>query len=574
MGNSSSTPVRDQDAIEEDDEDDILTEAAFARRAEDIRSRFPIESPVDEAIPCEYTAFISPDSPPLLTTLPPELIEELVSYLDNRSIKNLRLTCRLFCTIKLRINRVFLSANPLNIRVVHSIADHDVYRQEIIELIYDDARLCHSRADHSNNQHPDTVRPIPLEILYDRPMTDMEWFQTERDANLEELQSRERHDESGHPTDLRIYRQANAELPLAESWSYYHDLLHQQDDVIAHGADVQAFRYALQRFPALRTVTVTPAAHGWLFTPLYETPMIRAFPYGFNYPLPRGWPTERCYDTGEEPAPWEDSKARWRGYCLVVKVLAQERQHHRVSELRIDSHNLRNGLNCRIFEQPSEEYLDFVSCLQHPNLKKLHLSLMVEFSWTAFRRNLLRNALAKSSQLEYFSLETGMDIFSYAPMYYSHHEIPPALQTFLPVDRWTRLQYFRLWNIPVDSADLILTLLQLPALQLLELGFLFLQSGTQRELLEEMRDSLLWHERNTRPKVKFAVPIDHYIQGRAIWIDEEVENFLYHGGENPLEINDEVCYDMGVMRDAFDPEFERPYIHPKKRLELLRALKL
>lgn len=60
MGNSSSTPVRDQDAIEEDDEDDILTEAAFARRAEDIRSRFPIESPVDEAIPCEYTAFISP----------------------------------------------------------------------------------------------------------------------------------------------------------------------------------------------------------------------------------------------------------------------------------------------------------------------------------------------------------------------------------------------------------------------------------------------------------------------------------------------------------------------------------
>jgi hypothetical protein len=34
--------------------------------------------------------------------------------------------------------------------------------------------------------------------------------------------------------------------------------------------------------PALKRVTITPSAHGHLFTPLYPTPIIRAFPKGFN----------------------------------------------------------------------------------------------------------------------------------------------------------------------------------------------------------------------------------------------------------------------------------------------------
>lgn len=590
MGSGSSKSVHHQNTQDTSD-DNILSEAALVKRAEYIRRRrFPVESPVDEAIPFEYTAFISPgafsiplnqqerlqnndncavDSPPLLPTLPPELIENLVSLLDNHSIKSLRLTCRHFSAIELRISRVFLSANPLNIHVLRSIADHDVYRQGIIELIYDDARLYHSRTDQGDNALPRDVSSMD----FDRRITNLEWFQGERDLNLDELENRESADEPNRPKDLGLYRQVHAELSLEESWTYYQELLRQQDDVIARGADAEAFRYALQQFPALQRVTVTPAAHGWLFTPLYKTPMIRAFPYGFNYPIPRSWPITRLTETSEELAPWEDSKARWRGYCLLTQVLAQERQHHRVSELRIDSHLLQSGLSCRLFEQPSQEYLDFITCLQHPDLKKLHLSLYVEFHWTAFRRNLLRNALAKNPQLEHFSLETGMDHSSYEPNYDPSQEWPPVLQTILPVDCWTRLQYFRLWNFPVDPADLISTLSQLPALQSLELGFLFLQSGTQHELIENMRDSLRWHERFTRPKVRFAVPIPNdYVQGRAIWIDDEVENFLYHGGENPFEnvADDQVCYDMGVMKDAYDPEYERPCIHPAKHFELLQ----
>lgn len=50
-------------------------------------------------------------------------------------------------------------------------------------------------------------------------------------------------------------------------WYYYYTIM-----------DSNVFRYGLQRFPSLKRITITPAAHGWLYTPLYQTPMIRAFP--------------------------------------------------------------------------------------------------------------------------------------------------------------------------------------------------------------------------------------------------------------------------------------------------------
>ncbi len=51
------------------------------------------------------------------------------SLLPNRDIKSLRLVYRgLHSAIPLRLTRVFLSANPLNIEVFRAVADHDVFR--------------------------------------------------------------------------------------------------------------------------------------------------------------------------------------------------------------------------------------------------------------------------------------------------------------------------------------------------------------------------------------------------------------------------------------------------------------
>ncbi|KAI1761053.1 hypothetical protein GGR53DRAFT_47407 [Hypoxylon sp. FL1150] len=49
-------------------------------------------------------------------------------------------------------------------------------------------------------------------------------------------------------------------------------------------------RHGLQHFQSLRRIAITAVTHGFKYSPLYKTPMHRAFPNGFNYHIPRGWP--------------------------------------------------------------------------------------------------------------------------------------------------------------------------------------------------------------------------------------------------------------------------------------------
>lgn len=98
-----------------------------------------------------------------------------------------------------------------------------------------------------------------------------------------------------------------AQLPLNQCWVHYQQLRRQEDDVLVSDADEDAFVYALKRLPELRRVTITPAAHGRLYS--YPSTryrwMIRALPYSFNYPIPRGWPTAADGEILPESQPWK-----------------------------------------------------------------------------------------------------------------------------------------------------------------------------------------------------------------------------------------------------------------------------
>lgn len=77
-----------------------------------------------------------------LSELPLELWHLISSHLPNRDVKSLRLTCRQFrSAATLRIQRVFLSANPLNIEVFRAIAAHNSFRHKVTEIVWDDARF-------------------------------------------------------------------------------------------------------------------------------------------------------------------------------------------------------------------------------------------------------------------------------------------------------------------------------------------------------------------------------------------------------------------------------------------------
>lgn len=93
-------------------------------------------------------------------------------------------------------------------------------------------------------------------------------------------------------------------MSLRDCWELYQNCIEQQDEVISSGRDENAFIYGLDRFLALKRVTVTPVVYGWLFSPLYGTPMIRSLPYGFNYPIPRGWPTAAFSENPTIPVAW------------------------------------------------------------------------------------------------------------------------------------------------------------------------------------------------------------------------------------------------------------------------------
>lgn len=321
--------------------------------------------------------------------LPNEIIRLTLDPLPNRDLKNLRLTCAFFRdATPLRLNRVFFSANPRNIEVFRAVADSDRFRTEVTEVIWDDAHFVRS----APFIHPDLIDQDEdlAETIEGYPR----WFTSAREENIETLNSRKRC-EVERPDHVARAQQLDAEMPVPAAWAYYQELLRQEDEVLTTGADITTMRYGLQRFPSLRKITITPATHGFLFTPLYETPMIRSFPYGFNYPIPRSWPPNDRYPPAGDP--WESlegaEKDQWRGFRLLTHLLAEEKTRHHITELVLDVYGLWTGLNCRIFEQPCQEYDDWRTLIRRPNFRRLDLPLLIggqgDDGWPLFRNGCL-----------------------------------------------------------------------------------------------------------------------------------------------------------------------------------------
>jgi hypothetical protein len=501
-----------------------------------------------------------------------ELLAAVTSYLPNRAIKNLRLACRVLRDrVALRLDRVFLSANPRNVEVLHAVADHETFRHRVFEIIWDDALL----VDHIPGPHDHLLRPgesrLPWELA--PPEGCPGWFHRACQQNIDDLKRIKRTD---HPDTVMVKQKMEAQLPPHVAWDCYQELLLRQDEVLASGADIEALRYGLKRFPALRRVTITPAAHGMLFVPLYETPMIRAFPDGFNYPLPRGWPTPERGDHPYYVRRWDDEreKSKWRGFCIVVRELANAEQHrgvdqHRgVTELVLDVHYLNTGLNCHLFDQPNEDYDNLVTVLQRPNFSRIDLVLLAEGQqnkgWPSFRSSYLKRALGKATDLQHFSLQSQID---QGQFYEDLEEHFVSLTTLFPVEKWQKLRHFGLSNFLVKQDDLLSMLASLPkSIRSVELGFLFfLDESNYKSLLDAMRETLGWRHRPVKPVVTIlCVNYANKLPWRYIWMRDAVNDFLYSDATNPFGnmVMDGNRPDLGrgaIVRDPFLPALDEPH---------------
>ncbi|KAJ4264386.1 hypothetical protein NW762_005584 [Fusarium torreyae] len=512
---------------------------------------------------------------PVLSKLPKELRDGIYSHLERNDIKNLRVTCKAMARdVPLRFDRVFISANSLNIQVFRAIADHEIFRHQVSEIIWDDARLRtgveleHERRVYGYDYtHPDeavTANGCP------------EWFR----------RGRYDYDDSDPHADPDVDS-------LEETWAYYKPLLEDQRQVLASNADIEAFQYGLRRFPFLRRVTVTPSTHGRLWQPLYRTPMIRAFPPGFDYPLPKAWPQfDNADGTPIDELPWvakeEDNdlysnmygvgctpevyRAKWRGYQLVTRALVEYEDHH-ISELIIGGHEVQTGLSSRIFDQHCAEHDDLVTLLKRPGFRHLDLSLFTGFieyeDWVSYKTGLLHDALAQAKDIQHVCVRATTEVENGAP----GQDVPPEdvlpLRTIFPIDHWPQLRHFGISNMIVELDDFIGLLAALPpSLRSVEIIHLALGSPEHRyeDLLREIRDTLDWRSRpiEERPRVHMvASALECRVQGDGwfVDVDDGVYSYLYGTGNNPFKEHTCEIYPGrgGTRRDMFDSNVDTPY---------------
>ncbi|KAJ5975149.1 hypothetical protein N7481_008856 [Penicillium waksmanii] len=516
-----------------------------------------------------------------LLCLPVELISIICSYFPNSGIKSLRLACTKIKEIaQLRLTRVFLSANPINIRVFRAVADHDQFRSQITEIIYDDAHFPPFPEPDIYEMEEIMQMDDPEAGLIDDEEGCPHWFVKVCLENLTNMKYRKNFD-LDRPGHILRARQANAQPPLRICWQYYQNIHMQQSDTMKLKRDEEAFIYGLKQFPSLKRVTITTATHGHLYEPLYETPMIRAFPYGLNYPIPRGWPGGRGEISYTPAESWEEmneaEKEQWHGFRMITRVLAQEKSPS-LLELVIDTNRLSGmGLNCTMFNSPSDnlgspcdEYVNLATVLTNPGIRRLELPLVIggqEYrGWAAFRSGYLYRMLSSATELEYFSFSTTVDNNA-GGEYTMEHFIP--LQSILPITSWHKLRHFHLSTLIVAQYDIMEALTILSAnLQTISLNFLqFLKDqGNYRSLLSEIRDKMKWHERDFASRPRLSIGISPYgivAPGRAIWVDQDIKEFLYNGGENPFKwdnLPNQVDYGTGIYKDDFDEDYERPNV--------------
>ena len=506
-----------------------------------------------------------------MNQVPAEIWEMILADESNLERKALRLSSRFFSEIiALRLDRVFLSPNPLNIEVLLAIADHETFRHGVMEVIYDDAPL--SNIYIPNEPESSTNNPLHIE-------QDETWFARSRNWNRRDIVKRHYHRTS--PSDLDfINSHVETLMSVDDAMDYYRELVKQQKRVIEAEEDTQALIYGLKRFPALKKVTITPLAHGILFYPLYQTPMIRAFPDGFNYPLPYGWLSELkdIYDTQYRPSAavsaWarsdgskdqdESTRLHWRGYTMLTRVLAEQSGVHNVTELNLNDHHVSSGLNARIFEHPNEDLNHFTTIISKPGFTHLNLTLYMGEHYECYRlggvfgRGLLGEALKNAQDLK--SIEIGGPdgpIGSGPPIqgpFFPFHAV-------FPVDHWPKLEHFGLFGVVVEKQELLDVLDSLPAtVRTVKLGRLFINGCTKGwfDLLDEMREKLGWWRRKIVPRLTIVTVDENgaLISGHSHWFEEEVNIYLKGGLSNPFFWDqDRSSTNEGDVKDLYRPAY-------------------
>ncbi|CAJ0552948.1 Ff.00g010260.m01.CDS01 [Fusarium sp. VM40] len=209
-----------------------------------------------------------------ILTLYPDLIEYITSILPDADRHNLGRTCRYLSLLIPHQTCAVLSPDIHNIAAFRNLANDSIRRKEVTTIVYDDARLYRPSTD----DHYHGVPAVPPEDTHDLDIGDEtgvpSWYRKGYRISLRFIKA------YGHSQQQRFEVAQRFLNPLSprESYEIYQNLGAQQDHVIATGLDIVTLREGLDKFPNLRRVILTPAAHGTPVKPLFYTPMINRLP--------------------------------------------------------------------------------------------------------------------------------------------------------------------------------------------------------------------------------------------------------------------------------------------------------
>ncbi|KAJ4254389.1 hypothetical protein NW762_009984 [Fusarium torreyae] len=545
------------------------------------------------------------DTSPSLAALPSELFDHIVTQLPNGDIKSLRLTSSaLHNLVPLRLNRVFISANPLDIKVLREIADHEEFRKEVVEIIWDDTYFMNAKditkpevAALEEFDMPEKVR-VHVNHTHHCP----KWYYRKSRERIAEL-AKSKGNDTNRPDHLARMRQLAAQMSPHDSYTHYYELAEQQRRVLSSRADVHAFMYVLNRLPSLRRVTISTRAHGRLFTPMYETPTIRAFPFGFVHPPTIADPSDQnAHFLWGELSDEEWVRRKYfiyrRGLCSALRMLARHGNHN-VSEFIVEEQGGSSRSLCDlIFTQQTRD--DLISLLKRPSFRRLDLALAEIPHRTPDRieRSFIEMARSQTIGLQHMSLSNSLtagdsiegrawDILTGPYINLPSHIF--NLSAMFPV---RQLKHLALRGVLIDKDELVALLASKPNLRSVELRFIRFairrqenwityrhKSRNYRDFLYDVRDTLGWRDRPRalRPKLTIILTARTLVEGQIVRLDSAIDEFLYEDGENPfvptpfqednhgvLSIPDvtahELCSGKGIEVDEFEPAHERPNV--------------